>query len=151
MDAPPPLARPDAPGLFSRYQRVIRVTFVGVLLAAAAVMAVEVNNAYETELELEAARMLTHGGTLSGIFSSAGEHVHSLRRAAETYLVNHPTPPEPPSPLYQALVSSARDGLFTLDNPPPPWTTEVTSNVTGPSRAPERGPSGGDLDDDIPF
>lgn len=124
-----------AQGLFRRYRRWTWLTLAGALTLAAALMILEINGEYESEMQEEAENLLSHAGALASIFQATTNHVTALRQAAETRLTQRRRPPVPRSELLTRLLIDRQGDLWTLDHPPEPFDTAVIGNLTGLARA----------------
>lgn len=116
--------------LFLRYNRIMRGTFVGVLLVACALVYLQFQRTLDAETASLTQRMQEQGVALDAILKSSTDAVNSMRIHAQTWYILHPDP-QPPSPLRQALRPCHSPGGVCLDNPPLPWTFDQIGNLTG--------------------
>ncbi len=126
-----------AANLFSRYNSIMRATFLGVLLIAGGLFWVQVDQSERTARTQLEARLREAALALNFILKASADNVDDLEVEAEDWLQTNTTPPEPPSALYTRLTARASAGLFTLDRVPPPYTTELIGNLTATARTPD--------------
>jgi phosphoserine phosphatase RsbU/P len=116
--------------LFSRYNRIMRLTFVGVLVIAAVLVYLQFERGMESERALLAQRMREHAVSLDAILKASADYVDGMQLQAETWYETHPEP-IPASPLLEEILASQTDGFVQLDRPPGAWTQEDLGNLTG--------------------
>lgn len=116
--------------LFSRYNRVMRGVFVGVLLIAFALVCLQFKLTLAAEQTSLAQRMQEQVVAIDALVESSVDAVNSMRIEAQTWYRLHPAG-APPSDLRQALRPCPDAGRVCLDQLPPPWTTLDTGNLTG--------------------
>ena len=126
-----------AANLFSRYNRIMRGTFLGVLLIAGSLFYVQISQSDQSERALLENRLRENALALNFILRASADNVDGLRLLAETWFRTHPMPPDPPTLLYRQLVSRTDDGFFTLDRVPDPYTPDLVGNLTATARAPD--------------
>ncbi|MEI7610339.1 MAG: cache domain-containing protein, partial [Rhodospirillaceae bacterium] len=126
-----------AANLFSRYNGIMRATFVGVLVIAGGLFWVQVDQSDKAARGQLETRLHESALALNFILKAGSDTVDDLDDEAEDWFLTHPTPPEPPSPLYVRLVTRASEGFFTLDHVPAPYTPELVGNLTAPAREPD--------------
>lgn len=128
--------------LFARYRRIVRGTFVGVLLVACALIYLQYIRTLRAETRSLSDRMGEQSIALDAIMKNGVDAVNAMRLHAETWYRLHPqTPPAlqpvlqpalpPPSPLVRALQRCGAPGRICLDDPPLPWSTRDVGNLTG--------------------
>ena len=126
-----------AANLFSRYNGIMRATFLGVLLIAGGLFWVQVDQSDKAARAQLETRLRESALALNFILKAGADNVDDLKAEAGDWFQTHPLPPEPPSPLYTRLTARASDGLFTLDRLPAPFTPELVGNLTAAARAPD--------------
>ncbi|WP_296223966.1 SpoIIE family protein phosphatase [Ralstonia sp. UBA689] len=124
-----------ATSLFERYRHIMRVTFVGVLLVACALIYLQFERALHAKTINLAERMQEQTVALDAILKSSADAVNSMRVHAEARYRLHDAE-RPSSPLRNALHPCAPDGGVCLDLPPSPWTQNDVGNLTGYVLAP---------------
>jgi sigma-B regulation protein RsbU (phosphoserine phosphatase) len=117
--------------LFSRYNRIMRSTFFGVLIVAAALVYLQYRQTLRSETEMLTQRMQEQAVALDAILKSSQDAVNLVRLQGEAWYRTHPQS-SPGSPLFNALNHSADSGTLRLDTPPAPWTRAEVGNLTGP-------------------
>ena len=126
-----------AANLFSRYNSIMRATFLGVLLIAGGLFWVQVDQSDKTARAQLETRLRESALALNFILKASADNVDDLDVEAEDWFHTNPKPPEPPSLLYTRLTARSRNGLFTLDRVPAPFTTELVGNLTATAREPD--------------
>ncbi|CCB66691.1 SpoIIE family protein phosphatase [Hyphomicrobium sp. MC1] len=116
--------------LFQRYNRIMGRALLGVLLATAALIYLQVERNLYAIKEMLVERMQEHATALDAILERTSDGVSTLQFAAQQYLRTH-LDTEAPSPLLQQLLASPRNGMLHLDVPPAPWGTGDLGNLTG--------------------
>ncbi|MEI6986278.1 MAG: SpoIIE family protein phosphatase [Rhodospirillaceae bacterium] len=124
-----------AANLFSRYNKIMRGTFLGVLLIAGCLFFVQLDQSDRAERALLENRLREHALALNFILKASADNVSGLQMQADRWYTLHPPgQPEPTSTLYRYLTGHGKNGFLTLDQVPPPFVTAVIGNLTGPAR-----------------
>lgn len=116
--------------LFARYNRIMRGTFVGVLLVACALVYLQYRQTLRSDTEMLAQRMQEQAVALDAILRSSLDAVNALRLQAHAWYRTHPQD-APPSPLLASLLNGDAAQPLKLDKPPPPWSHDDVGNLTG--------------------
>ncbi|NLP62645.1 SpoIIE family protein phosphatase [Paraburkholderia sacchari] len=116
--------------LFARYNRVMRGTFVGVLIVACALVYIQFRMTLGAETSSLGQRMQEQAVSLDAIVKTASDAVNTMRIQAQTWFRLHPQGAEP-SVLLRALQPGAAPGSIELEQLPPPWTVADAGNLTG--------------------
>lgn len=124
--------------LFRRYHRIMRAAFIGITLVSVVLFGLYAGDRIEDDRFAVSRRVEDIAYTLNRRFDVAGDLVDAMVERTHTYLINHPKPP-PADPLYDALMLSERDGIMSLDNPPPPFERRTIGNLIAVARAPDPG------------
>ncbi|WP_213307602.1 SpoIIE family protein phosphatase [Paraburkholderia sacchari] len=116
--------------LFARYNRVMRGTFIGVLIVACALVYIQFRMTLGAETSSLSQRMQEQAVALDALVKSSADAVNTMRIGAQTWFRLHPQGREP-SALLRALAPGAAPGSIELDRLPPPWTIADAGNLTG--------------------
>jgi sigma-B regulation protein RsbU (phosphoserine phosphatase) len=116
--------------LFGNYNRIMRVTFCGVLLVATALIYLQYRQTLQAETDMLSQRMQEQAVALDAILKSSSDAVNTLRIQAQAWYSTHPLP-DPSSPLLSALEDPEQPGRLRLDRAPPPWNKSQIGNLTG--------------------
>lgn len=116
--------------LSARYNRIMFLTLVGVLLVAGVLAYLQFQRRLSAETELLSGRMHEYASALDAILKNSSDAVKALQIQAQTWYATHPEG-MPGSPLLAALAASRKDGAVNLDKIPAPWTREDIGNLTG--------------------
>lgn len=122
--------------LFRRYHRIMRAAFIGISLVSVLLFGLYAGDRIDDDKAAVRRRVEDIAYTLNRRFDVAGDLVDAMVERTHTYLVNHPKPP-PPDPLYDALMGSEKDGILSLDRPPPPFERDTIGNVIAAARPPD--------------
>jgi phosphoserine phosphatase RsbU/P len=116
--------------LFARYNRVMRIAFVGVLIVAFALVFMRYRLTLESQTDSISQRMQEQSIALDALVRSSTDAVNSMRIQGETWLRLHPQGTAPTA-LFDALRPGKQPGSIQLDTLPPPWTEADAGNLTG--------------------
>ncbi|MEI6558842.1 MAG: SpoIIE family protein phosphatase [Rhodospirillaceae bacterium] len=126
-----------AANLFSRYNSIMRATFLGVLLIAGGLFWVQVDQSDKAARAQLETRLRESALALNFILKASADNVDDLEVEAEDWFQTNPQPPEPPGLLYTRLTTRASDGFFSLDRVPAPFSAELIGNLTTAARQPD--------------
>ena len=126
-----------AANLFSRYNSIMRATFLGVLLIAGALFWVQVDQSDQAARAQLETRLRESALSLNFILKASADNVDDLDSEAEDWFAANPVPSAEPGALYGSLIAGVTDGLFTLDRVPAPFTPELIGNLTARARTPD--------------
>jgi len=116
--------------LFVRYNRVLRATFMGVVLVACTLVYLRFEHTLNANTATLAEYMQEQADALDAILKNSTDAVNALHLHAETWYRLHPQAPAP-SPLLLALQHCRVANAICLDTPPTPWRTSDIGNLTG--------------------
>ncbi len=132
-------ARADV-SFFSRYNRIMRITFVVVALICCGLFYLQFEQRLTSERSILTERLAERAGSLNYILKSSADYVEALKLQANTYYeVTNTNIPR--SKLFQGLVYSLNDGKYDLDDIPPPYRPAQIANLTGVLDTPTFDPS----------
>ena len=116
--------------LFARYNRVMRMAFVGVLIVACALVYLRYRLTLEAQTDSVSQRMQEQSIALDALVRSSTDAINSLRIQGQTWLRLHPQGTSD-APLLDALRPGKQPDSIQLDVLPPPWTNADAGNLTG--------------------
>src|SRR6201996_7120743 len=116
--------------LFARYNRVMRIAFVGVLIVACALVYLQYTMTLAAQTSSVSQRMQEQAIALDALVRSSTDAVNSMRIQGETWFRLHPQG-VPDSPLLAALRPGKVADSIQLDALPAPWTHADAGNLTG--------------------
>ncbi|MDR5745964.1 SpoIIE family protein phosphatase [Caballeronia sp. LZ029] len=116
--------------LFARYNRVMRIAFVGVLIVACALVYLQYTMTLAAQTSSVSQRMQEQAIALDALVRSSTDAVNSMRIQGETWLRLHPRGAAD-SPLLAALRPGKETDSIQLDALPAPWTAADAGNLTG--------------------
>jgi sigma-B regulation protein RsbU (phosphoserine phosphatase) len=119
--------------LFRRYHRIMRAAFIGITLVSVLLFGLYAGDRIEDDKFAVRRRVEDIAYTLNRRFDVAGDLVDAMVERTHSYMINQPKPP-PVDPLYEALMASEKDGIMSLDNPPPPFERKTIGNVIAEAR-----------------
>ncbi len=119
--------------LFRRYHRIMRAAFIGITLVSVLLFGLYAGDRIDDDKFAVRRRVEDIAYTLNRRFDVAGDLVDAMVERTHTYMINQPKPP-PVDPLYEALMASEKDGILSLDNPPPPFERHTVGNVIAEAR-----------------
>ncbi|MCX7019702.1 MAG: ATP-binding protein [bacterium] len=115
---------------FSKYRRVMRFTFLGVVIMSLGLFYMQINTQYEHTVALIKERFREHALNLDYLIKSTTDLVDGMQYEAQKHYVLHQN-----EPLTGTLAAQIRDnplsGTFALDTVCAPFTTTDTGNLTG--------------------
>jgi len=117
--------------LLARFNRIIAVAFVGVMLVGVALLSVEFSGRFDDECSLLRAELDALAVALDFMLKEHADAVDALALQADQILSQGPQPP-PESALFDSFVAEPVDGYFTLDHPPAGYATARMANTTTP-------------------
>ncbi|MCM2439406.1 SpoIIE family protein phosphatase [Agrobacterium vitis] len=123
-----PTAEPSG-SLFARYNRIMRGTFLAVLVVASALLYLQYTQQRDANLLILSQRLQEQSVALDAILKSSADAVKAMRMQGETWYATHPGSTAP-SVLLQSIIASQAQGKVTLDSIPAPWTPGDVGNLT---------------------
>jgi signal transduction histidine kinase len=115
---------------FRRYRRILRVTYVVVVLISLALFIIYISAEYRSAERLIAERFQQTAAQVDYFLKSTTDHVNAMRLFAERYWMEHPDATNLTGLAAQLCDAPAR-GVFHLDNVRPPYVTSNIANLTG--------------------
>lgn len=115
---------------FGRYARIMRLTYLALVVIAAVLFVMHVQTQYRTSTRLMEERFRQTADSLDYFAKSVADHVEAMRTTAQRYW-REDAPTEP----YGGLVAQVRDREggkhFDLDDVRPPFSQAEVGNLTG--------------------
>ncbi|MCX7003187.1 MAG: ATP-binding protein [bacterium] len=115
---------------FGRYRRILRVTYVVVVLISVALFIIYISAEYRNTERLITDRFRQTAAQVDYFLKSTTDHVNAMRLFAERYWMEHPEATNLTGLAAQLCDAPAR-GVFHLDNVRPPYVTSNIANLTG--------------------
>ncbi|WP_250478471.1 MULTISPECIES: SpoIIE family protein phosphatase [unclassified Caballeronia] len=116
--------------LFARYNRVMRIALVGVLVVACALVYLQYRMTLQAQTSGVSQRMQEQAIALDALVRSSTDAVNAMRIQGETWLRLHPQG-APDTALLDALRPGREPDSIQLDALPAPWTPADAGNLTG--------------------
>ncbi|MBO6519575.1 MAG: SpoIIE family protein phosphatase [Rhodospirillales bacterium] len=115
---------------FHRYNKIMRLTFLVVLVVSGAMFYLQVVQRLDAEKSLISQRLEERASSLNFLLEASAGIVDGMQIQAHTFYNDNPEPPDM-SRLMQALKDSVKDGYYTLDDIPAPFLKKGIGNLTG--------------------
>ncbi len=115
---------------FRRYRRILRVTYVVVVLISLALFIIYISAEYRSAERLITERFRQTAAQVDYFLKSTTDHVNAMRMFAERYWVEHPDATNLTGLAAQLRDAPAR-GVYALDDVRPPFMTTNIANLTG--------------------
>lgn len=134
------LTRSNDPDMFfARYNRIISLTFIVVLVVSLGVFFWQINSQYNYEISLIKDHFEEEVISLDETLKTNTDYVESLRiRADSFYEVNEENKGH--SRLFNSLQYDPKEDIYSLDDIPSPYKSQLVGNLTGKGSLQNRSP-----------
>lgn len=112
----------------------MRLTLVVVLLIAGGLAYLQFDGRRKSELNILVKNLSERLHSLDFIVETSADYVEGMRLEGQSWYSIAAGRPRERSPLLEAALAHAEDGIWRLDEIPPPWDWTLTGNISGKVR-----------------